>query len=109
MKLKDGVDIRGLHLLMRPVLRAAELIWKNNGQQEGVTVTSAVDGVHSADSWHYYGLALDFRTRYFSEIRKDVVIKQLRSALPDYDVVAHNTHIHVEPSNDLADRHGLMS
>ena len=108
MILKEGVSLAGLHLLMRPVLREAERIWKENGQSEGVTVTCALGGVHSAASWHYYGLALDLRNRYFSEGVKDKVAVELKQALPYYDILAHSTHIHVEPSNGLANKHGLL-
>ena len=95
-------------MLMRPVLRVAEEIWIAAGRPEGVTVTCAMGGEHSAGSFHYYGLALDLRTRYFTEPVKDTVATKLRQRLPHYDVVAHKTHIHVEPSNPLADRHNLL-
>jgi len=108
MILKEGVTLAGIHLLMRPVLKAAENIWKAHGIAEGVTVTCARGGIHSAGSWHYYGLALDFRTRYFTEAVKVQVYADLKAALPLYDIVSHGTHIHVEPSDNLADQHGLL-
>lgn len=106
MKIKHGVVLGGLHPLMRPVLRAAELIWVDEGKG-GITITSALDGTHSASSWHYYGLAVDLRTFYFSAARKLKVAERLRAALPGYDVVVEKTHIHVEIGNDLAKRHNL--
>ena len=108
MKLKRGVSLAGLHLLMRPDLRVAEHIWVEVGRPEGVTVTCALGGEHSAASWHYYGLALDFRTNYFSAPVKDSVACRLKDRLKAYDVVVHSTHIHVEPSNILANKHGLL-
>ena len=108
MKLIEGVTLAGIHLLMRPVLRKAEDIWRANGRPEGVTVTCAMDGEHSAASWHYYGLALDFRSHYFSAPVKDSVVQKLIHALPNYDIVAHSTHIHVEIGNQLARKHGLL-
>ena len=93
---------------MRPVLRVAEEIWKAAGQKDGVMVTCAMGGEHSAASWHYYGLALDFRTNYFSEPVKDSVTMKLKYKLPHYDVVKHDTHIHVEVGDRLAARHNLM-
>ncbi len=95
MKIKDGANIHGLDIHMRPVLIEADRIWKNNGQE--AVVTSGLDGVHSAGSLHYYGRAVDFRTRYFDELHKRKVAKLLREALGgSYDVIEHSTHIHVE-------------
>ena len=98
MQIKDGVVLAGLDINMRPVLIEAEKIWKRYGRQEGVTVTSALDGVHSAGSLHYYGRALDFRTRYFSDEEKDAVFAELIDSLDGqkYDFVKHSTHIHIE-------------
>jgi len=109
MKLKQGAIIAGLHLLMRPVLKIAEKLWLENGRPEGVTVTAGLDGVHSAGSWHYYGLAVDFRTHYFDNATKDRVAAALKTALPSYDIVVHSTHIHVEVGNVLAQKNGLLT
>lgn len=107
MKVKEGVKLEGLQPVMRPVLRSAESIWKDMGRSEGVTVTSTTDGVHSAGSWHYYGYAVDFRTRYFSEEEAKAVAVTLEYDLPDYDIVLHSTHIHVEIGNQLAMKLGV--
>jgi hypothetical protein len=97
MRLKANVNLSGLHLSMRPVLVAAEAIWKQLGITEGVTVTSALDGLHSAGSLHYYGRALDFRIRYFKNNAECEAADLLKKALSeDYDVILHKTHIHVE-------------
>ena len=109
MKLKEGADIKGLHILMRRVLREAEKIWKENGRPEGITITAGLDGAHSAGSWHYYGLAVDLRNHYFDETTKQKVYLALKATLPDYDVILHSTHIHVEPSDLLAEKWGLLT
>lgn len=100
MKIKQGVNIQGLDLKMRPALVHAERIWKQNGRNEGVTVTSALDGTHSAGSLHYYGMALDFRTRYFTRDRTTKVHYELNQALKGvsnhFQVIKEKTHIHVE-------------
>lgn len=94
MKIKLGVTIAGLDLRMRPVLIAAEKIWKDFGQE--LVITSGLDGEHSAGSLHYYGLAVDLRTRYFLGEDKMKVTKLLRKALGSgYVVLAESTHIHV--------------
>ena len=87
----------------------AERIWIENGRKEGITITAGLDGIHSAGSWHYYGLAVDLRTHYFDETRLKKVYQALKASLPDYDIVLHSTHIHVEISNQLARKHGLMT
>jgi hypothetical protein len=98
MLIKDGVILAGLDIVMRPVLVAAEIIWIDNGRAEGVTITSALDGVHSAGSLHYYGRAVDLRIRYFDAMTKKRVYDNLKWTLDSclYDVVLHATHIHVE-------------
>ena len=102
MEIKNGVSLLGLQPVMRPVLREAERIWNENGRAEGVTITCGPGGTHGATSWHYYGYALDLRTRYFGKDQVQEIYHDLREALPNYDVVMHDTHIHVEISNQLA-------
>lgn len=96
MIIKEGASLQGLQIVMRPVLIAADKVWKEHDQE--LVVTSGTDGTHSAGSLHYYGLALDFRTRYFSETDKNTVYSELIKELDPrlYDVILHNTHIHVE-------------
>jgi hypothetical protein len=95
MKIKDGATIAGLDIRMRPALIAADKIWESLGQD--LVVTSGLDGTHSAGSLHYYGRALDFRTRYFSETDRHLAAARLREqAGEQYDVVEHSSHIHIE-------------
>lgn len=95
MKIKEGVSLIGLKIQMRKVLMVADYLWKEQGQE--LVVTSGTDGTHSAGSLHYYGYALDFRTRYFGDIQKKTIAAALQKMLgPDYDVIEHSTHIHVE-------------
>lgn len=95
MKIKQGANISGIKIEMRHVLVAAEMIWRHHGQE--LVVTSGLDGTHSAGSLHYYGYALDLRTRYFTGAEQASVANALRAALGgSYDVVSHASHIHVE-------------
>jgi hypothetical protein len=96
MQIKEGASLQGLQIEMRPVLKAADAVWKENGQE--LVVTAGTDGTHSAGSLHYYGRAIDLRTRYFSDEERELVFNSLKSILPDslYDVINHSTHIHVE-------------
>ena len=95
MKIKDGVVMTGLQLPMRLVLIAANQIWKELGYE--LVVTEGTGGEHSAGSLHYYGYALDLRSRMFSDKIKKEAVAKLKSALgTDYNVVSHSTHIHAE-------------
>lgn len=100
MIIKPGANIQGIDIRMRPALVQAERIWKQFGQDDGVTVTSGLDGTHSAGSLHYYGLAVDFRTRYWSpETSRKVwslLREQLKAIDSNFDVIYHKSHIHVE-------------
>ena len=95
MKIKNGANIQGINIKVRPILIAADRIWQKYGQE--LVVTSGMDSTHSAGSLHYYGLALDLRTRYFDNNTKKKVVEELREILGcDYDVILHPSHIHVE-------------
>ena len=96
MKIKKGASLNGLKIEMRLCLIQADLIWQLHGQE--LVVTSGTDGEHSSGSLHYYGYALDFRTRYFNYQEIESVYNSLLNALQDkcYDVILHSTHIHVE-------------
>lgn len=96
MQVKKGASIQGLSLKMRYALIAADNIWQNLGQE--LVITSGTDGVHSASSLHYYGYALDFRTRYFNDTEKHTAYLRLCQALEDkgFQVIKEKSHIHVE-------------
>jgi hypothetical protein len=100
MRIKEGASLQNLRMPMRKVLVAAEKIWQKYGQE--LVVTSGTDGEHSAGSLHYYGYALDFRTRYFTDEEKSLIGEELRNeliqcgVLDPYRVIIHKTHIHVE-------------
>lgn len=95
MRLKKGVVMQGLQECMRPVLIAAEKIWNSYGKE--LVITETLGSIHSAGSWHYYGKALDLRTRYFSNGQCTLIVEELKKVLGyDYDVVMHGTHMHVE-------------
>ncbi len=108
MRVKDGTTVLPDHPVMKKAMKVAERIWKENGREEGITVTAGKDGVHSAGSWHYYGAAVDLRTKYWDATQATLVCDQLKGVLPAYDVVYHDSHIHVEPGDDLARKWGLL-
>lgn len=94
MKIKQGAILSGLHPKMREVLIVANAVWNEQGQE--LVVTSGLDGTHSAGSAHYYGCAVDLRTRYFSQEQLAVVVRELRERLStEYYVKLEKDHIHV--------------
>jgi len=107
MKIKEGASIAGLNMAMRPVLINADAIWKAYDYMHGITITSGLDGTHSAGSLHYYGRAVDLRIWKIDDNGNQVFPKrqqltqmcqELRQIIgPDYDVVVHHrSHVHVE-------------
>ena len=95
MRSKKGAVLAGLDLRMRVVLKNANQIWSLHGQE--LWVTAGLNGEHSAGSLHYYGLALDFRSRYFDKRTIERIVEELEKSLgKNYDVVIHKSHIHVE-------------
>ena len=95
MKIKEGANIQGLDIRMRSALIAADRIWKICGQE--LVITCGLDGEHSAGSLHYYGLAVDCRTRYFNQTdKKKVVIDLMDKIGHNFDIITHKTHIHIE-------------
>lgn len=109
----DHVNIWGLREPMRYPLREAERIWREYGYD--CVVTSGRDGKHSWGSLHYYGLAVDLRTQDHNEaqwpaaVRKEIAIylqQALREYSKHYQVIAHDSHIHVEYDAGAFPRHG---
>ncbi len=95
MKIKEGVSLAGLDIRMQTALVVADSIWTEYGQE--LVVTSGLEGTHSAGSLHYYGLALDFRTRYFTgEECKQVYADMQERLCANYRIIYHATHMHVQ-------------
>ena len=96
MKVKPGVKVQGVRPELVFALVIAEEVWRQLELPE-LTVTSVLDGVHSATSLHYAGCAVDLRTRDFPTEVVPVVVAALKDRLGvDFDVVAESTHIHLE-------------
>jgi hypothetical protein len=86
--------MHGLQVDMRPVIVEAADVWADHGQT--LVITSTVDSVHSPGSYHYYGYAIDFRTRYFSRRERVQVYKDLRESLPKkYVILLEKDHMHI--------------
>ena len=75
--------------------KVADEVYKKYNHE--LTITSGLEGTHSSSSLHYYGLALDFRTRFFSTAVKNAVYTILNGKLKNsYVVVLEKTHIHIQ-------------
>ncbi len=84
-------------LVMRKVIVQANDVWKTLKRE--LVITSGKEGTHSARSLHYYGYAVDFRSRFWrSKIQTEAAEELSRRLGPDYVVIDHKkfpVHIHV--------------
>lgn len=100
MRLKKDVSLDGLHVSMRSVIPLVENICHKHGKESVITSGTEGfigDGVHSLGSYHYYGMALDYRTRFFSDGMALDVAAEIRNKLGrKYAVVFEGTHIHIQ-------------
>lgn len=75
-------------------------IWKRFGYS--LTVTSGLDGTHAEASYHYLGLADDYRTHDVDRNALQQMVAQVKAELgPDYfvlleDLNGSNEHLHVD-------------
>lgn len=95
MRLKTGVKIQGIRPELLFALNVADRVYNTHGEE--LVITSIKDGKHKVGSKHYSGDAADLRIKFFTEPKKKEVHARLIASLgQDYDVVLHETHIHVE-------------
>ena len=84
---------------LNPVMAIAFTIIAHTYNRLGYscTITSGMEGKHKEGSLHYKGRALDFRTRNIPEEHRGTIRDAVVKAMgPDFDVVLHKTHMHVE-------------
>lgn len=94
MKIKDGVDLRGLQPVMSVALDVSRDAYRKYGSE--VVLTSGRDGNHKANSKHYEGLAVDLRISNLGGKEKSV-FNEIKNALNEqWDVVLESDHIHIE-------------
>jgi len=94
--MKSDVPLYGLNIKMRVVLIEAERAYLEHAKVESFIVHT-VDGIHSPGSLHPYGYAIDYRTNFLTADQKKNIFDDLVKSLPKgFDVVWHETHIHVE-------------
>lgn len=83
LKFKTGVTALGLDQRILDVLPPIAGIYLEHGQT--LVVTSTTEGKHGLKSFHYAGLAVDLRTRYFSNVTAALIASRLRSELRRLD------------------------
>jgi hypothetical protein len=94
---KGGVKLQPEILL---AIMIADGVYASCGVRD-LMITSLLDGVHSTNSLHYKGLAVDLRTKGTGLAQR--LFDGVRKALPStlYDVILENKdqeneHIHIE-------------
>lgn len=94
--LKEGVDVRGLHDKCWDAVYKIESVYTQNGTP--LVITSGRDGKHSRGSFHYIGLAFDIRTRNLPDgVDINRIVSEIKVLIgPEYDLILHDTHIHIE-------------
>lgn len=96
MRTKSGVDLTGVSWRMFVASLLIEPIFKLYGSD--LVITSGVDGTHKANSLHYQGLALDYRTHDLPIDQVQTVAAKVLTVLAPlgYDVVLEGDHLHIE-------------
>lgn len=87
----------GIQPVMQEVLVTADRLYRKQGVH--ATITSALDGTHSAGSAHYYGYAVDFRIWSLGKgykAKAKVLADKLQTVLGHrFYVLLEKDHIHV--------------
>ena len=97
---KDSVECYEVAPVIFDAIVIAHGVYRGMGKDD-LTVTSLRDGEHMVGSLHYQGLAVDVRIWDFTTDELPELCTQLRAALgPNYDVVLHRSHIHIEYDPD---------
>ena len=97
----DGtVRWTGPHPRLRDILDIAERIWNEEAQRD-LTITELFGGRHTANSFHYIGMAADLRTNDLKPETLVAVKAKLVAALQpfNYTVIDEGSHLHLEPAD----------
>jgi hypothetical protein len=96
MRIKDSsVRFVGIQPGILKAFARIEEVYQHFGEE--AVITSLNDGNHMKGSFHYKGLAIDLRTRYFDYPTIEMVMIELKLKLGDeYDIIFETNHIHIE-------------
>ncbi len=98
IKIKSGegaASIAGLRPEIVLGIAVASGVFNSFGYR--LIITEGTGGMHGVGSLHYVGLAVDIRRRHIPDANIPDIILKLKECLGDeFDVVPHNTHIHIE-------------
>jgi hypothetical protein len=100
MKLKPGASIYGRDPVMRFADAAVEEAFALVNVEP--VITSGTDGEHGLSSFHYSGLATDYRSKHLTRHQKEIVMGRLIHRLGvRWDVILEdpdgpNEHFHIE-------------
>lgn len=95
MKMKKGVKLGGVKPEIVTAYMLVDAVYASMGLT--CTLTSCTEGKHSDNSLHYTGYAGDFRTRNVPKWERSNLADKVQHMLgSDFDVILHNTHLHIE-------------
>ncbi len=96
ISLKQSVRIRNPFVAMAVMISIVHESYKELGVE--AIITSNADGLHSHNSLHWMGFALDWRTNHLNnDLDRKLVSDRIRSRLGvDFDVVLESDHLHTE-------------
>lgn len=99
MRLKPGVDIRGIQPEIVLGICIADSVYLRVVNHE-VTITSVRDGEHMIGSLHNTGYAADLRTNDVLEKQLEKLFIELKEALgaisSQFDLIFESNHLHLE-------------
>lgn len=103
MRIKEGASLQGLKIVMRVALMTCERILEQYGQE--LVVTSGTDGEHTTGSLHYYGYAVDLRTRDMTPRDRALAFAKILDAFDGtkYRAILEPSHLHVEYRGEIDD------
>lgn len=95
LRIKNGVDLSMIDPRMWSCVGIVKKIYEKYGYD--TVITSGREGKHSCRSRHYYGAALDFRTRHINDgAVKKYIARDIYSELKNTcSVMLEDTHLHV--------------
>ena len=101
LQIKPGVKLIGLGPQILLAINIAHSLWHKKWPRVPLTITCATDGKHGTGSRHFFGNAVDIRTRDLPGGSKGESAKDARNELQaalsgEFDVVYESTHIHIE-------------